>query len=481
MMRPGYTRSIVMRLVTIALAVLGLGLVPAGAAFQDQEADPASEAGPVPIVYVAEIDSPIHPVVAEFVEESLEEADREGAEAIVFQLSTPGGLMTSTREITTAILGARTPVVVWVAPSGAQAASAGFFILQSADVAAMAPGTNTGAAHPVGGQGEEIEGTMGEKVEQDAAAQIRSLAARHERNVDLAQAAVIESRSFTADEALEENLIDLVAPSITALLVAIDGTGVAKGEGDAAVLRTTEADLRRLEMTAVQRFLSVLADPNVAYILLSLGFLGLYFEFANPGAIFPGVMGAICLLLGFYALSVLPLNYAGVALILLAVVLFIAEVKVTSYGLLTVGGVISLVIGSLMLFKSAGPAFELSVWVVASVASAVFVATLFLMTLVVNTHRSRITTGSEGIVGELGVARGILRPYGKVFVHGEIWHATAEQPVAAGETVEVVGVDGMRLVVRPQGPYSEQSPAEVPPESSERAESLGSSDPEASV
>ena len=433
---------------------------------ETQAPEPDPESG-VPTVYLLAVDSAIQPVVAEFLDESLAEADRAGAEAVVIQLSTPGGLMTSTRKITTSILGARSPVVVHVAPSGAQAASAGFFILQAADIAAMAPGTNTGAAHPVGGQGEEIEGTMGEKVEQDAAAQIRSLAKRHGRNVELAEAAVVESRSFTADEALEKGLIEIVAPSLTALLQAIDGREVAKGGGEPDTLRVAEAQVRRLEMGPVQRFLAILADPNVAYILMSLGFLGLYFEFANPGAIFPGVMGAICLLLGFYALSVLPLNYAGVALILLGLLLFIAEVKITSYGLLTVGGVISFVIGSLMLFKSAGPAFQLSVWVVASVAAAVFVATLFLMTLVVKTHTARITTGPEGLVGEEGVARSELRPRGRVFVHGEIWDAEAERPVGAGETVEVVGVNRLRLVVRPLVPYEEETPVVSPPETRE--------------
>lgn len=410
----------------------------------------ASSSAPADEVIVVPIDTIIHPVAAEFLIEGIDMAEEVDATALVVELDTPGGLMTSMREMTTAILGAEVPVVVYVAPSGAQAASAGFFVLQAADIAAMAPGTNTGAAHPVAAQGEDIEGDMGAKVEQDAAAQIRALARRHGRNVELAEAAVVESRSFTAHEALEENLIELVAPSLEELLDEIDGLEVEK-DGETVRLATAGSDVRRLEMSPVQKLLSVISHPNVAYILFTLGFLGLYFEFANPGVILPGVIGAICLILGFYALSVLPVNVAGIALMLLAMLFFIAEVKVTSYGMLTAAGVIALVVGSLMLFKSASPAIRVSVWLIAAVSGAIAVVAVFLTGLVVRAHQQQVATGIEGLVGKQGRVRHEIGPgrRGKVFVHGEIWDAESAVPIASGKAVEVVAVDGPVLEVRP--------------------------------
>lgn len=408
----------------------------------------AGQPAPAPVLRVR-VDTPIHPVIAELVKDAVEEARATGATALVVELSTPGGLLTSTREITTALLGASTPVITYVAPQGAQAASAGFFILMAGDVAAMTPGSNTGAAHPVGGQGEEIEGPMGEKVEQDAAATIRSLAARHGRNAELAEAAVLESRSFTAEEALDANLVDLVAPSLQALLVEIDGRTVEKN-GRTLTLTTAGAPVREVEMSVSRRILSTLADPNITYILLSLGFLGLYFELMNPGAILPGVVGAICLILAFFGLSVLPVSFAGVALILLAILLFIAEIKVPSFGLLTVGGIVSLALGGLMLFKTPVPALRVSLDVVVAVVAFATVVVVFLVRLAVKAHRNKVRTGSEGLVGEVGRAVSELAPRGKVFVHGEYWHATAEPaPAAKGDRVEVTAVHGMEMTVRP--------------------------------
>lgn len=395
------------------------------------------------------VDSIIHPVVQTFVAESLAEAGRLDADLFVIELSTPGGLLTSTRQIVQEMLGADIPVVVYVSPSGAHAASAGFFLLMAADVAAMAPGTNTGAAHPVGGQGEDVEGDLGEKVEQDAAAQIRSLAARNGRNADLAESAVVESKSFTAEEALENGLIDLIAADLDELLSEIDGRVLEAGRDEPATLRTADADVRSLEMSSFQRLLSAIAHPNIAYILMTLGGLGLYFELSNPGAILPGVVGAICLILAFFALSVLPVNYAGIALILLAVVFFIAEIKVVSYGLLTVGGLVSLVLGSLMLFKSADPAIRVSKDVIFSVTLFAAAVVAFLLWMVVRVHRSRVTTGAEGLVSKLAEARTDLDPRGKVFVWGEIWNAVADSRVTAGQSVEITAVDGMTLHVRP--------------------------------
>lgn len=436
-----------------SLAVLGLLGAAAPGSSQPAESAAVEPTASTPIVVRIEVGMIIHPVAAEFVTRSLAEADAMGAEALVMELDTPGGLLTSTREIFTAMLGAQTPVIVYVSPSGAQAASAGFFLLMAADVAAMAPGTNTGAAHPVAGGGEEIEGVMAEKVEQDAAATIRSLAARNGRNAELAEAAVVESRSFTADEALEAKLIDLVASGVPELLNEIDGREVIVGGGDERrPLDTARATLHTIEMGPFQRFLSALAHPNIAYLLLTLGGLGLYFELSNPGAILPGVIGGICLILAFFALSVLPVNYAGIGLILLALLFFIAEVKIVSYGLLTVAGVASLILGSMMLFKSVDPAIRVSMDVILSVALVSLLVVGFLVTMVVRVHRTQVKTGAEGLIHERGVARSELAPRGKVFVHGEIWDAVADRRIEAGQPVEVVGVDGMMLSVRSRQP-----------------------------
>ncbi|HSN89105.1 MAG TPA: nodulation protein NfeD [Thermoanaerobaculia bacterium] len=399
-------------------------------------------------VYRVKVKGAIHPVSAELIGDAIREADAAGAAALVIELDTPGGLVTSTREITTAILGAKTPVVVYIAPAGAQGASAGFYILMSADVAAMAPGTNTGAAHPVGGQGETVEGVLGKKMEEDAAANIRSMALRNGRNVELAQAAVLDSRSYSAQEALDGKLIDLIAPTVPALLRVIDGRQVQR-DGAAVTLRTVDSEVVEVELSAFRRFLGVLADPNIASMLLVLGFLGLYFELMNPGAILPGVVGAICLILGFFALSVLPVNYAGLALILLAVILFIAEIKVVSYGLLAVGGTVSLVLGLLMLFKTPEPALRVSLEFIAVLAVFSLAVVGFLTMMSLRMSRVPVRTGPEGMLHELGTARTALAPRGKVFVHGEIWDAVAEEPVAAGETVQVTGVRNLTLAVRP--------------------------------
>jgi membrane-bound serine protease (ClpP class) len=443
-----------------AAAIVALLANPALAPGTPAGADASEPAPRPPEVVVVTVDSIIQPVVAEFLREALAEADRAGAAALVLELNTPGGLLTSTREIFGAMLQARTPIVVWVAPSGAQAASAGFFLLMAADVAAMAPGTNTGAAHPVGGQGEDIEGAMGEKVAQDAAATIRSLAGRNGRDQKLAEAAVLESRSFSAEEALANGLVDLVAPSLERLLADLEGRRLADPERSGILLHTDGAQVRRVTMAPFQRVRSTLAHPNIAYMLLTLGGLGLYFELANPGGVLPGVLGAICLILGFYGMSVLPVNYAGFALLALAAVLFVAEIKVQSFGVLTAGGIASLVFGSLMLFRSADPALRVSLQlvVVLSMLAALVVATL--VTLALRAQRHRVTTGSAGMVAERGTARGAFGPgEGKVDLRGEIWNAVSEAPVAAGDMVEVVGVRGLTVSVRPLGP-SHPSPGQ---------------------
>jgi membrane-bound serine protease (ClpP class) len=414
---------------------------------------PPAAARRAEVVHVR-VASILHPIAARFILDAVAEADAAGAAALVIELDTPGGLLTSTREITTALLGARTPVVVWVAPSGAQAASAGFFLLMAADVAAMAPGTNTGAAHPVGPQGEDIEGTMGQKVEQDTAAWVRALAARHGRNAKLAEAAVRESRSFTAEEARDARLAEVIAGSLPDLLRQIHGRPVRRDGSGGAVqkLATAGAPVRELRLSGVQSVLSRLAHPDIAYLLLTLGTMGLFFELMNPGAVLPGVVGGLCLLLAFFGLSVLPVDYAGVAFLLLAVVFFIAEVKVTSYGLLTVAGIAALVLGSLLLFESSEPALRVSVELIVALALFAALVTGFLVTLSLRARRSPVRTGREGMVGERGRALTPLvpgrRPGGKVFAHGEYWDAVSDEPVAAGDEVEVLGLDGFVLGVK---------------------------------
>jgi membrane-bound serine protease (ClpP class) len=417
-----------------------------------QETPNESLAGPV--VHIR-VDSIIHPVSSEFIRESLEKAEETDAAALVIELSTPGGLLESTNEITRAILNSEVPVVVYVGPSGARAASAGFFILMSADIAAMSPATRTGAAHPVGGQGEEIEGPLGEKVAQDAAADIRALAARHGRDEELAESAVLESRSFTEEEALEAGLIDLVAIDVRSLLDEIDGREIVGPGDEPRVVHTADAIINNIEMSPIQKLLATIAHPNIAYILMTLGGLGLYFELSNPGAVLPGVIGAICLVLAFFALSVLPVNYAGIALILLAMLFFVAEIKITSYGMLTVAGLVSLVLGSMMLFKSADPALQVGMDVILAVVLFTGVTVAFLMSMVIRAHRLQVRTGMKGMLNEIGVVKSDLAPGGKVFVHGELWNAVSEQPIgdqpiAAGTKIKVVAVDGMTLRVRPE-------------------------------
>jgi membrane-bound serine protease (ClpP class) len=409
---------------------------------------PAAPAARASEVLVVTVKSAIHPVSAELIADAIKEADRAGAAAVIVELDTAGGLMTSTRDITTAILGARTPVVVYVAPSGARAASAGFYILMSADVAAMAPGTNTGAAHPVGGQGEDIPGIMGKKVEEDSAANIRSLALRNGRDLKLAEAAVVQSRSFSAQEALDGKLIDLVAPDVPALVKALDGRAVKRG-ATTVTLHTAGATVRSFEISPMRSFLGVLADPNITYVLLGLGSLGMLFELMHPGAILPGVVGAICLILSFYGLSVLPVSYAGLALLLLAMIFFILEIKVTSYGGLGVAGVICLVLGSLMLFNTPEPALRVSVQLIAMLTAFTVLVIGFLVWMSLRARRLPVVTGMEGLIRETGVARSELAPRGKVFVHGELWDAVSDEAVALGEEVEIVAVRHLLLTVRP--------------------------------
>mgnify|MGYP001125097833 FL=1 len=396
------------------------------------------------------VDAPIHPVTSEYVVGAIEKADRDGADLVLLTLNTPGGLDTSMREIVESILGARTPVAAFVGPGGARAASAGFIIALACDVFAMAPGTSTGAAHPVGISltGQAMDRTMEDKVVNDAAAYVRSIAAKRGRNAVLAEDAVRKSLSYTEKEALDGGLIDLVAGTEEEVVARLDGRSVRRFDGTERTLELAGKPVVDRPLTFRQRFLLTIADPNLAYILLMIGLLGLYFEFSHPGAILPGVLGGISLLLAVFAFQILPINYVGLGLILLAVILFVLEIKVQSFGMLAVGGIAAMIIGSLMLVKAPIPELRPSLRFVVPVVLGVSLVVLFLLTLVLRAHSRRASTGSEGMVGEIGTARTDLAPSGKVFVHGELWDADADGAVRAGDRVRVLEVlEGLRIRV----------------------------------
>ncbi len=394
------------------------------------------------------VEDTIQPASQQYIERVLSEAAEMQASLVVMELDTPGGLIDTTRDITSAIMTSPVPVVVYVTPGGARAASAGFFILISADVAVMAPGTNTGAAHPVGGQGENLPEDVRDKVTNDAAAMVRSMAEGRGRNPETAERTVRESISLTAEEALEEGLIDFIATDFSDLMERLEGVEVKRFDGKMETLEIAPLQTVDFEPSFAERLFSVLANPNIAYLLMALGALGLYVEISHPGGILPGVVGVIFLLLGLYSVSVLPVSWAGVALIFVAVVLFILEVKVASYGLLTIGGVISFVLGSLMLFDGPIPAMRVSFGVVFPTAVAVAFLTVFLLNRVLKVHRERPMTGPEGMVGEIGRAIGAISPKGKVVVHGEYWDAhNIGSPIDDGDQVRVVAVRDRRIDV----------------------------------
>ena len=402
-------------------------------------------------VVILTLSDSIQPASLRYLERGLEVADSSGASATIIELNTPGGLLTSLRQMTTAITAARRPVVVYVTPAGAQAASAGFFLLMAADVAAMAPGTNAGAAHPVGGEGAELAKTIAEKVTNDAAALVRSLATQRGRSAEWAEKAVRDSTSYTEREALEKKLIDVVSNDRGDLLKWLDGRTVKRFDGKPEKVETSAAEVVVVAPNTGDKLLSVIAHPNIAYLLMLLGLVGIYFELSHPGAILPGVLGGVALLLALFALSVLPVNYVGVLLILLGISFFVLEVKVASYGLLTVAGLVSFIFGSLMLIRSPFPALRVGLAVVLPTALAVAFVVIFLLARVLRSYRRQPLTGAKGLAGEFGEAAVALEPSGKVFVHGEYWEAISRAPIPKGGRVRVVKVVGLLLEVEPAG------------------------------
>jgi membrane-bound serine protease (ClpP class) len=404
-------------------------------------------AAPRPVYYLNAVGS-VNPGLAEFILAGIKVAEKQQAEALVVQLDTPGGLDSTMRQIVQAISNARVPVIVFVSPSGARAASAGVFITEAAPVAAMAPGTNIGAAHPVSiGMGGKMDPTMETKVLNDFVAYGRALAEEHGRNPDWMEKAIRQSVSISASEAVKLKVVDLQADNLDDLLAKVNGRRVLV-QGKPQILQTAGAPLKEIPESLHYRILEHIAEPNVAFILLMIGLAGIYFELAHPGVVLPGVIGATCLLLALFAFQTLPVNYIGVLLILLSFVFFILEFKVSSYGMLSLAGVAALLLGAIMLFREQGGEMGVS-WGV--LLPTVFTVSLFFMAvagIVFRSHRRRVVSGAEGLVGERGVAVTPLAPEGRVFIHGENWQAVSDEPIAPQEPVEVLAVRDLKLRVR---------------------------------
>ena len=394
------------------------------------------------------VDDAIQPVTAEYIGRALEFAAANQDQAVLIELNTPGGLVDSTRDIIEKLSSSTVPVIVYITPTGARAGSAGIFILEAADIAAMAPGTNAGAAHPVTLFGKPDE-TMMKKIENDAAALMRSVAGKHGRNVELAESAVRESKSFTEQESLDKKLIEYISPNEQDLLRQVSGKIFKRFNGTTATLDLLNQPIRDYPMTLKLRILSYLMDPNVAFIILAIGALALYMEFNHPGAVIPGTVGVVFLLLAAFSLNLLPIRFAALALILGSFALFALEAKFASHGVLTIGGIALLVIGGMLLVD--GPIPEMRVRLVTALAVSVPLGliTAFLMSIAVRARLNKVVTGQQGLIGEIGIAETALSPSGKVFVHGELWDAVSTLSVPAGERIVVRGVDALTLRVDP--------------------------------
>lgn len=419
----------------VFLYIICLLLLPCNASPQSKHAD------------VIIIDGVINPVVTGFITKAINRSVSEGAECLIIQMDTPGGLDLSMRSIIKEMMSADIPIIVYVGPGGARAASAGAIITLAADIAAMAPGTNIGAAHPVALGGGKMDDEMAAKVENDAAAYVESIATKRNRNKEWAIKAVRESVSITEKEALKINVIDLIASDLNDLLAQIDGREIKTAAG-VKKLATKNIAFNHIEMGTRERILDTLSNPNIAYILMMVGLLGIYFELSNPGAIFPGVIGGISLILAFFSFQTLPINYAGVLLIIMALVLFILEIKVASFGMLSVGGIISLTLGSLMLFDSPVPFLRVSFDVIIPVVTVTSACFILVVYLAIKAHRRKPTTGREGLVGEKGIAKSKIDPQGKVFVHGEYWDAVSDETISEGTKVKVTEVKDNEIKVK---------------------------------
>jgi membrane-bound serine protease (ClpP class) len=395
------------------------------------------------------VNDTIHPITDEYVGRALAEAERNKDQALLIELNTPGGLLDSTRQIIEKILAAPVPVIIYVTPGGSRAASAGFFILESADVAAMAPGTNTGAAHPVTLGGGKVDDVMKEKMENDAAALMRSVVSKRGRNVEVAESTVRQSKSFTEQEALSQKLIDYVATSEQDLVKQMQGKAVKRFDGKTITLNLSSDAIRTFDMTVKQRILAFIMDPNIAFILLAIGALALYAEFNHPGAVVPGTVGVVFILLAVFALNLLPVRFAAVVLILASFALFALEAKFAAHGVLAIGGIVTMILGGLLLVDAPIPEMRVHLLTAAAVSIPIGAITVFLMSIALKARANKVVTGAQGLVGEIGVAQTPLLPNGKVFVHGEIWDATSTVNIAAGQMVVVRMVDGLKLQVDP--------------------------------
>jgi len=402
-----------------------------------------------PVVVQIDLEDTIQPVSAGYVKDGLNHAKDVNARAVILRLNTPGGLVDSMREIVEAILSSPVPVITWVGPNGTRAASAGFFILLAGDLAVMAPGTSTGAAHPVSLTGQKIDDVMEKKIVNDAAAYIRSYVSKRGRNAQLAELGVTESRSFTAEEALKENLIDAVVSDVPGIIERFKGKQVRRLDDRTATLDLRGATVDVFEMTVRQKILSRVMDPNLAFVLALLGLLGLYVEMTHPGLILPGVIGGISLVVALFAFNLLPVNWTGAILILLAIGLFVLEATVASHGILALGGIVAMVFGALMLVQGPIPQLRIQLATTVAVAVPLAIITVFLVRLVYLSHKKKSITGPEGMIGEVGVAKTDIQNEGKVLVHGEYWTASSARPIPAGSKVRVVKVQGLKLEVEP--------------------------------
>jgi membrane-bound serine protease (ClpP class) len=395
------------------------------------------------------VDDTIHPLVEERFERAIQEAEATHADALLVELRTPGGLMSSMEGIIQKLLAAKVPTIIYVSPAGSDASSAGFFILEAADVAAMAPGTNTGAAHPVWGGGQVMDPIMKEKLENYAASLLRSYTGKHGRNVEVAETAVRQSKSFTAEEALEKHLVDYVAKDQDDLFRQLEGKTITHFDGSKTQLHLVGKPVRVQEMTLKQHTLAVLMNPSIAFIIFAIGMLAIFVEFNHPGAIIPGVVGFVCVLLSLYTLDFLPLRSIGLVLIVAAFAMFIVEAKVQSHGIIGTGGVVLMVLGALLLVDGPIPQMRVQLWAALAVAIPMGLITVFLMSVALKARKNKVVTGEQGLIGEIGLVTATLAPAGKIFVQGTIWDAVANQSVEAGHRVVVRHVENLVLQVEP--------------------------------